>query len=250
MRVPAGSAVSFGPGPITPAVKLLIFANVGAYLLTLVAPSFMVGLFGLTPADVLGRAQIWEPFTYLFIHSPSSIGHVLFNMLAVWMFGVELERRWGTPFFVKFYFVCGVGAAICTMIAGLLPFDATARLYYTTTIGASGAVYGLLMAWALIFPYREILFMFIFPLKAWVFVLIIGGIAFLQAVSAAGGPVASIAHLGGMLAGWLFLQGPGGMIMEMRRHLARRKMERLRKRFDIHSGGRDYWGDGGSGRVH
>ena len=247
MRLPAGSTVSFGPGPITPAVKLLIFANVGAYLATLVSSSFMVGLFGLTPSEVLGGAQIWQPFTYLFIHSPSSIGHVLFNMLAVWMFGVELERRWGTPFFLKFYFVCGLGAALCTLIVSLLPFDATSRLYDTTTIGASGAVYGLLMAWALLFPYREILFMFIFPLKARVFVLIVGAIAFLSAVNASGGPVASVAHLGGLLAGWLFLQGPRGMIMEMRRQMARRKMDRLRKRFDVHSGGRDYWG---GGKVH
>lgn len=225
---------------------MIILINVGLFLLTLVAPRLVVGLLGFSPSAVLTQGYLWQPFTYLFVHSPSSIGHVLFNMLAVWMFGVELERRWGMRFFVKFYFVCGLGAAACTMLAALLPFDATRNLFYTTTIGASGAVYGLLMAWALIFPHREILFMFIFPLKARVFVLIVGAIAFLSALSAAGGPVASIAHLGGLLVGWLYLQGPRSLILEVRRQIARRRMERMRRRFNIHKGGRDYWND----RVH
>jgi membrane associated rhomboid family serine protease len=233
---------------VTPAVKLILILNVGMFLLTLMAPSMVVGLLGLTPAAVIEQARVWQLATYLFVHSPSSFGHILFNMLAVWMFGVELERRWGTPFFLKYYFVCGMGAAFCTMIAAFLPFDATTRLYDTTTIGASGAVYGLLMAWALIFPHREILFMFIFPLKARVFVLIVGAIAFFSALNASGGPVASIAHLGGLLAGWLFLQGPRGLIMEVRRQIARRRMDRMRRRFNVHKGGRDYWN--GNDRVH
>jgi membrane associated rhomboid family serine protease len=245
---PSTAGVSFGPGPITPAVKLILIINVGMFLLTMVAPAAVVGLLGLKPSAVMEQARVWQLVTYLFVHAPTSIGHILFNMLAVWMFGVELERRWGTPFFVKFYFVCGVGAAVCTMIAAFLPFEATARLYVTTTIGASGAVYGLLMAWALIFPHREILFMFIFPLKARVFVLIVGAIAFFSALNASGGPVASIAHLGGLLAGWLFLQGPRGLILEVRRQIARRRMDRLRRRFNVHKGGRDYWG--GDGKVH
>ena len=245
---PSTSGVSFGPGPITPAVKLLLIANVGLFLLTLIAPLAMTRLFGMRPSLVIEQAQVWQLATYLFVHSPVSFGHILFNMLAVWMFGVELERRWGTPFFLKFYFVCGIGAAICTIVVSLLPFDAAARLYQTTTIGASGAVYGLLMAWALIFPNRQILFMFIFPLKTRVFVMIIGAIAFLSALNASGGPVASVAHLGGLVAGWFYLQGPGGLLMELRRQIARRRMDRMRRRFDVHKGGKDYWG--GDGRVH
>jgi membrane associated rhomboid family serine protease len=245
---PSSAGVSFGPGPMTPAVKLILILNVGMFLLTMAAPVTVIILLGLTPSAVIEQARVWQLVTYLFVHSPTSFGHILFNMLAVWMFGVDLERRWGTPFFVKFYFVCGVGAAICTMLAAFLPFDATARLYDTRTIGASGAVYGLLMAWALIFPHREILFMFIFPLKARVFVLIVGAIAFFSALNASGGPVASLAHLGGLLAGWLFLQGPRGLIMELRRQVARRRMEQMRRRFNVHKGGRDYWG--GDGKVH
>ena len=245
---PSSAGISFGPGPITPAVKVIILANVAMFVVTRIAHDLVVDLLGMTPADVLGRAQIWQVVTYLFIHSPSSFGHILFNMLAVWMFGVELERRWGTPFFAKFYAVCGVGAAVCTIAVSLLPFDAAQSLYFTATIGASGAVYGLLMAWALLFPHREILFMFIFPLKARMFVLLVGAIAFLSALDGAGGPIASVAHLGGLLAGWFYLQGPGGFITEIRRQIARRKMDRMRKKFNIHKGGRDYWK--GDGRVH
>lgn len=231
---------------MTPAVKIIIIANVAMYLLTLVSPAFVVDTLGLTPAVALGAGHIWQLATYLFIHSPGSVGHVLFNMLAVWMFGVELERRWGTPFFTKFYFVCGIGAGVCTILVALLPFDASARLYVTTTIGASGAVYGLLMAWALLFPHRELLFMFLFPIKARVFVLIVGAVAFLSAVSGGGGPVASVAHLGGLIAGWIYLQGPRRVPDEIRRQIARWRMNRLRKKFNIHKGGRDYWND----RVH
>ena len=93
--------------------------------------------------------------------------HILFNMLTVWMFGVDLERRWGRAAFTKYYFVTGVGAGICHGPRSLLPLGAAALdLQRPPTIGASGAVYGLLFAWALLFPNRQILFMFFFPLPA------------------------------------------------------------------------------------
>lgn len=231
---------------MTPAVKVIIAGNVVLYLMTLTSPAYFVDTWGLSPASVFDEWRVWQLVSYLFIHSPGSILHILFNMLAVWMFGVELERRWGTPFFAKFYLICGVGAGLCTIVAALLPLDATASLYNTTTIGASGAVYGLLMAWALLFPHREILFMLIFPLKARVFVLIIGAIAFLSALNAGGGPVASVAHLGGLVVGWLYLKGPRNIPAEIRRQIARWRMNRLRRRFNIHKGGRDYWND----RIH
>ena len=240
-RFPSNSGVSFGPGPMTPAVKAIIYTNAALYLLTLVASGPIVDTLGLRPASVFEGAQVWQLVTYLFIHSPRSLGHVLFNMLAVWMFGVELERRWGTPFFAKFYLVCGVGAGVCTLLVALLPFEATASLYTTTTIGASGAVYGLLMAWAVIFPHRELLFMFIFPLKARVFVLIVGAIAFLSALNASGGPVASVAHLGGLVVGWFYLKGPRDLQATIRYRITKWRMDRMRRKFNIHKGGRDPW---------
>ena len=90
---PSGSAISFGPGPITPAVRAIIIANVAVFLVTFVVPELTIGFFGLSPAEVFEGGRIWQPVTYLFVHSPSSLMHVLFNMLAVWMFGVVLERR-------------------------------------------------------------------------------------------------------------------------------------------------------------
>jgi membrane associated rhomboid family serine protease len=234
--------VIVGPGPITPAVRALIIANVAVFVLMLVAGDALVEYFGLTPQDVLARRRVWQPLTYLFLHSPVAFTHILFNMLAVWMFGVDLERRWGTPFFVKYYFMTGVGAAASVILLSLLPFSWTAPLWFATTIGASGAVYGLLMAWAILFPHREILFMFIFPLRARVFVLIVGAIAFLSALTASGGPVANLAHLGGLVIGWLYLKGPRDLRLTLRYHLTRWRMERMRRRFDVHKGGkRDPW---------
>jgi membrane associated rhomboid family serine protease len=237
---------AFGPGRWTPAVRAIILTNGVVFLATLVMPQLIVGLLGLSPQDVLTSGRIWEPATYLFVHSPRSFGHVLFNMLAVWMFGVELERRWGTVAFAKYYFVTGIGAGLTTVLVSLLPFAATAPVYYTTTVGASGAVYGLLLAWALIFPHRQILFMLIFPLPARVFVLILGGIAFLSALGAGGGPVAHMTHLGGLVVGWIYLKGPKNLRLDLQYHLTRWRMERMRRRFDVHRGGRDNWRD----RIH
>src|SRR5215510_13595063 len=120
-RYPSTSsfAYSFGPGPLTPAIKALVIANVAAFLLTLVVPAVTLRL-GLRPADVLGGFALWQPVTYMFLHG--GIFHILFNMLALWMFGVELERMWGSHYFLKFYFVTGIGAGLLTVLFSLLPF--------------------------------------------------------------------------------------------------------------------------------
>ena len=232
---------------MTPAVRAIVMANGAVFLVALVASRTVLSVFGLSPEGVLERGQVWQPVTYLFVHAPGGIMHILFNMLAVWMFGVDLERRWGTVNFVKFYAVTGVGAAVCTILVSLLPFASASAGYAEITVGASGAVYGLLMAWALLFPHREILFMFIFPLKARVFVLIVGAIAFFSAVGAGGGPVAHVAHLGGLLFGWIYLRGPKDLRLAWQYRVTRWRMERLRRRFNVHQGGR---GDDWKNRIH
>src|ERR1035437_2421403 len=108
----------FGPGPITPVVKLLIWTNVGLFVLSWLMPS-IVGYLGLQPDAVFSRLFFWQPVTYMFLHA--GIVHILFNMLALWMFGVELERLWGRTFFLKYYFVTGIGAAATTMLLSLFP---------------------------------------------------------------------------------------------------------------------------------
>ena len=247
MPTPRYSGVAFGPGPITPAVKAIIIANVAVFLVTFALPEVVIGLAGLSPAAVIERGWMWQLGTYLFVHSPSSLMHIVFNMLAVWMFGVDLERRWGTIGFTKFYFVSGVGAGLCTLLVALAPYDWATPTYDSVTVGASGAVYGLLMAWALLFPYREILFMFIFPLQARMFVLIVGAIAFLSAVGSSGTGVSNLAHLGGLLAGWLYLKGPRDFREELRYRITKWRMERMRRKFNVHRGGRD---DDWNRRIH
>lgn len=244
---PSGISYTFGPGAITPAVRALIYANVGVFLLAFFFAEPIVSLFGLSPAAVFEGGRLWQLGTYLFVHDPGSFGHILFNMLSLWMFGVELERRWGTTRFVKYYLVTGIGAGISTLLFSLLPFDIARATYGATTIGASGAIYGLLFAWALLFPDRQILFMFLFPLKARIAVLIMGAIAFLSAVGGRNSGVAEATHLSGLLVGWLYLKGPADMQLEIKYRLTRWRMARLRKRFDVHRGGR---GDDWQNRIH
>jgi membrane associated rhomboid family serine protease len=238
---PSRLGYSFGPGPMTPAVRAIIYANVAVFLVTLFVPEVIVDTFGLRPTLVIHELRVWQLVTYLFVHSPAQLSHILFNMLAVWMFGVDLERRWGTRGFVKYYFITGVGAGVSMILVSLLPFAATRATFEAVTIGASGAVYGLLMAWGLIFPHRQILFMLIFPLPARVFVLIMGAIAFLSAVGASGGPVANVAHLGGLVVGFVYLKRPGNLLLEFRYRLTKWRMDRMRRRFNVHKGGRDDW---------
>src|SRR5690349_16479726 len=105
---------AFGPGPWSPAVRLIILTNLAVFAVSLVAPEFVVGWLGLSPAD-MGRGRLWELVTYMFVHSPRTLSHILFNMLAVWMFGTELERRWGTTAFAKYYLITGIGAGLCVV---------------------------------------------------------------------------------------------------------------------------------------
>jgi membrane associated rhomboid family serine protease len=238
----ASAPVAFGPGPITPAVKYLIWANVVVYVLTSIFPVLTIDL-GLVPRAVLQRFWFWQPLTYMFVHG--SLTHILFNMLGVWMFGVELERLWGTRFFLRFYTIAGLGAAATTLVWSLLPLDVSAQIYDAVTFGASGALYGLLVAFAMYYPDRPILMFLLFPIPARYFVLIIGAIAFLASAGSGGGGVAHTAHLGGLVVGYVYLKGTRGITSQIRSRYLRWKMQRLRRRFDVHAGGRrDDW------RVH
>jgi membrane associated rhomboid family serine protease len=195
---------------------------------------------------VFGRFWVWQPVTYMFVHG--ELFHLLFNMLALWMFGVDLERRWGTRFFVRFYFVAGIGAAATTLLVSLLPFGFAAPLYGSVTVGASGAIYGLLVAFAMMYPHRPIYLYMLFPVPARIFVLIIGAISFLSSVSEARGGVAHAAHLGGLVAGYLYLAGLRGHVLStVRSQWLRWRLARMRKRFDVFEGGRK---GGGGPRVH
>jgi len=248
-RYPSSSAgVSFGPGGISPAVKILIITNVVAFVLNLIVGEVMTIRLGLTPQAVFEQFAVWQPFTYMFLHSTGSVGHILFNMLALWMIGTELERTWGTRFFTKYYLITGLGAAATQMLLGLVG----STFYYTTTIGASGAIYGLLVAYAMYFPHR-MLILFIFPVPARIAVIILGAIAFLSSMSGSGG-IAHTAHLGGLVVGYLYLKSLRSRPMdELKYRYLRWKMGRARSKFDVYSGGRnpdDEWKSDWKKHIH
>ena len=231
-----GSSFNFGPGPVSTALKALVVANVVLFFLQLLVPP-LTELLGLHPDEVLRRGWGWQLVTYMFLHG--SLFHILFNMLALWMFGTELEHMWGTRYFLKFYFVTGVGAAALTVLFSLLPFDVSRQVYVSNVIGASGAIYGLLLAYGLYFPDRPIYMYFLFPVPAKLFVLIMGLIAFYSSVAGAGGGIANATHLGGLLVGYVYLKGRRiDPLAELKYRYLKWKINRVRKKFDVYSGGR------------
>src|SRR5262249_17039696 len=194
-----------------------IFDNVAG------SPSFTYK-FGLTPALVTHNFYLWQLVTYIFLHDTGQFLHILFNMLALWMFGSELESLWGTKQFTKFFFLCRIGAGVFTVLLS--------RNSPVTTIGASGAIYGILAAYGILFPNRIIIFL-IFPIPAKWFVIGLGAIAFISSFSASGSGIAHIAHLGGMLCGLVYLKG-GRFIHDIRYYYDRWHRNRLRRKFDVY----------------
>ena len=190
---------SYKPALFTDAIKILVSVNFGIFLLQTVARTegLFFPLFGLVPKLVWSEFMIWQPFTYLFFHG--GIWHVLINMFVLWMFGSELERLWGKEHFLKFYFVTGVGAGLVTMIFGLNSM--------TPIVGASGAVYGVLLAYGLTYPNRTVYLYGIIPIKSLWFVIGIGVIAFMSSFDNVS-QISHLTHLSGMMIGYLMLKRP------------------------------------------
>jgi membrane associated rhomboid family serine protease len=182
----------------------------------------LIRSFGLTPVLVIHNFFLWQLVTYIFLHGGAI--HILFNMLGLWMFGSDLERLWGARKFTTFFFVCGIGAGLVTvLVSPSSPIP---------TIGASGAIYGILLAFGMLFPNR-IIYWIIFPIRAKWFVIIMGGLAFYFSLTSSGTGIANVAHLGGMLFGWLYLKG-GNLIPGFRWRYEKWQRQRLRKKFDVY----------------
>jgi len=241
---PYASSFSFGPGPISTALKVLIAVTVAIFIAQLVFP-ILTDVLGLHPVLVLRYLWIWQLGSYMFLHG--GLFHILFNMLALWMFGTELERIWGTRYFLKFYLVTGIGAGALTVLFSLLPFGFAQQVHYSNVIGASGAIYGLLLAYAIYFPDRPIYMYFVFPIPAKIFVAIMGAIAFLSSLGDSGG-VANATHLGGLIVAYLFLKsGRMHPLSELKYRYWKWQINRTRRKFDVYSGGR---ADDVDRRVH
>ena len=189
--------ISYKPSLFTNAIKLLVSVNFGIFLLQSLSKSEMIffQLFGLVPKLIWSEFMIWQPVTYLFFHG--GIWHVLINMFVLWMFGSELERLWGKVRFLKYYFITGIGSGIITALLNLSSI--------TPVVGASGAVFGVLMAYGITYPNRTIYLYGIIPIRSMLFVIAVGLIAFVSSFDGTS-RISHITHLSGMVIGYLILK--------------------------------------------
>jgi membrane associated rhomboid family serine protease len=201
-----GSQISFGP-PITPQIiKTLIIVNGVVFIAQNVTP--LIDYLGaVKPHDVWGKAMVWQPFTYMWLHG--SPLHILFNMFALWMFGSQLALTWGEQRFLRYYLICGVGAGILIATVPYVPVMlglSSVGPLLIPTLGASGAVMGILLAYSFTWPDRTIqLLIPPVPIKAiWLIPLLF----FMEMFS---GPsnISHVGHLGGAVVGWAYLVREG-----------------------------------------
>ena len=180
----------------TEIVKFLILSNVTIFAVQELFQlrGYFLHYFALVPVTFF-EGRIWQLLTYMFLHG--GLGHIFFNMLALFMFGSVLEREWGSREFLKYYLLTGLAGGLC--------YAAFNHNSFTPTVGASGAIYGLLVAYAELFPNNVIYVWFVLPLKAKWFALIFGLIEFLASFGS-GSQVAHLAHLGGMVVGYAYLK--------------------------------------------
>ena len=222
---------------LTKAVKGLLIANIGIWIVFILIGqgfiferNYIFEWFGLVPGLTVQKFFIWQPVTYMFVHS-QSVFHILFNMLVLWMFGSDLEQRWGLRFFLKYYFVCGVGAALIYLVCVFSYFFITGQgvALGVPVVGASGAIFGLILAYGIVFGERTIYFMMLFPMKAKYFAMIIAGVEIVSLLSSGlNSEISNLAHLGGLASGYLFLIGYTKFQQRKTRNLSRRNGRNLK----------------------
>ena len=242
-KYPLRRSVIYGYFPT--GVKWLLISNTAIFLIDYLGGAglhrTLTVWFALIPAAVLRLLYVWQLFTYMFLHG--GIGHLLFNMLTLWMFGMTLEQTWGTRRFLKYYFLCGVGAGVCVLVV-----NALIGSWFVPTIGASGAIYGLLLAFGVLFPDVKVLMNFLFPIKAKYLVMIYGAIALLSALGSGNSGVSNVAHLGGMVFGYIYLKSrlPKASIRlpDVGGWYRQWKLQRAKRKFQVYMrkhGGKGPW---------
>ena len=206
-----------------------MIANTAVFLLQMLYP-VLFDIASVRPVLVWQGGYLWQPFTYMWLHA--GLGHLAMNMFALWMFGTPVALAWGARRFLRFYLLCGTGAGL---IIATYPYlmvgmgiDAPARLAIPT-LGASGAVYGVLLAYSLTWPDRTI--MLIFPPVAFRAIWLIP-LLFFFSVAFGGGNVSHTGHLGGVIVGWLYMRRRGGTgsLFSLRQLQHRWRRYRMRQR--------------------
>ncbi len=189
---------SLRPSLFTDAIKLIISINFLIFILQYFSgiEEKLFTIFGIVPSKTFGELMLWQPFTYLFFHG--GIWHVLINMFVLWMFGSELEKYWGKREFLRFFFVTGVGSGLVTVLFSLSSS--------TPVVGASGAIYGVLLAYGLMFPNRLVYLYFLIPIKVKYLVILIGTIAFFSSLNPGYSNISHLTHLSGMIIGFVYLR--------------------------------------------
>ncbi len=192
---------------LPPMVKRLLIAHAAAHLLLLLgwrisgASALTVyRWFGLAPAYAFGRLNVWQLVSYMFVHDLGGIWHFFFNLLMLYFFAGEMERLYGSRRFLALYFGAGLFAGLVFCLSGALTNP------YVPLIGASGAIYAVLVVYAIHFPRRTVLLFFVLPIEMWLLVALLIGLDTMSYLSGMGGGVANLAHLAGALFGYLFVR--------------------------------------------
>jgi len=201
--------IRFG-GPLTPGVKKLLILNGTIFLAQQILNLFLDGriievLFGLSHEGFIQNFMLWQPFTYMFLHA--GWFHIFFNLLGLWMFAGDLENYLGEKRFLKYYLFSGFGAGL--IIASMNYYVFLKYGISSITIGASGALYAVLLGYAMLWPDREVLLYFLIPIKIKYLLLAFGLIEFfgtLSTVSGKGGNISHIGHIGGLIAGFFLMK--------------------------------------------
>jgi membrane associated rhomboid family serine protease len=233
-RQGGGGRGTMGFWRLTPAVKWLLIANVAIYVVELVVTNWlkleaMLEHLALTPSRVIPGLEVWQVFTYMWLHHPRSPGHLILNMFGLWMFGTLLSQRWGTLGFLRFYALTGTLAGVTVLAAGWI-FGAQ----HTMTLGASGAIYAVIIAFGLLYPDLRIYLLGILPMKAkWIVYMVLGGTVITYLARTPGISIA--AHVGGMAAAALLLTGwwnPVNLYRSLRRLWLRRRLRVVKRELD------------------
>ena len=223
----------FGPPITPPIIKQLIIANLAVFIAQYSVVA--INQYGtIVPAEFWELGYLWQPFTYMWMHSTGGFGHIAMNMFSLWMFGTPLAMAWGPKRFLRFYMICGIGAGlfIATYPYFMLPFDPTG--IYAHTLGASGAVYGVLLAYSLTWPDRTIAL--IFPPVAFRAIWLIPGLFLMSVMFSGGQSISHIGHLGGVVVAWIYMRrtGHGGALsfsqlkFKWKRYRMRQKLRSVR----------------------